>query len=146
MRKIMMVLMAGTAISASAMAGISTVNGDKKVANTVEEAKNEIIDVATNEVASIEASSTTVIYTTGDEQDSTLVDKKLADMFVIADLDADGFLTEVEYIDYQTAKARSQFASMAGDDALVSIEEVKYWYLSQKPEKPTTSSSEGASE
>jgi len=74
------------------------------------------------------------------------VDAKIEDMFVVADLDADGLLTQTEYVDYQVAEARSRFVTMAGDDSFVSLEEVKVWYLAKKAENNKAPAGDGASE
>jgi len=50
---------------------------------------------------------------------------KAEDHFKAVDADADGAITEAELLAFVTAKAKTEFASMAGDDGVVSLDEMK---------------------
>lgn len=57
--------------------------------------------------------------------DEAAMSAKMEAHFKEVDADADGQITEQELLDFVTAKAKKEFASMAGDDGLVSFEEMK---------------------
>jgi len=50
---------------------------------------------------------------------------KAEDHFKAVDADSDGAITEAELLAFVTAKAKAEFASMAGDDSSVSLDEMK---------------------
>ena len=60
---------------------------------------------------------------------------KLEAKFVTIDTDADGSVTEAEYLDYKMAEAKKTFAEMGGDDGAVTLDEAKAAYAAQMAEK-----------
>lgn len=50
---------------------------------------------------------------------------KAADHFKAVDADADGRVTEAELIEFVTAKAKAEFAEMAGGDSAATLDEMK---------------------
>lgn len=60
---------------------------------------------------------------------------KLEAKFAKIDTDADGSVTEAEYIEYKTAEARASFAEMGGDDGVVTLDEAKAAYAAQEAAK-----------
>lgn len=57
--------------------------------------------------------------------DGKAMDAKLETHFKEVDANADGKVTETELVDFVTAKAKKEFASMAGDDAAATLDEMK---------------------
>jgi Ca2+-binding EF-hand superfamily protein len=57
--------------------------------------------------------------------DAKAMDAKVEGHFKQVDANADGQITEQELVDFVTAKAKAEFASMAGDDGVATLEEVK---------------------
>lgn len=57
--------------------------------------------------------------------DAKAMDAKVEAHFKQVDANADGQITEQELIDFVTAKAKADFAAMAGDDGVATLEEVK---------------------
>ncbi|OFW98843.1 MAG: hypothetical protein A3E78_13505 [Alphaproteobacteria bacterium RIFCSPHIGHO2_12_FULL_63_12] len=53
------------------------------------------------------------------------MNEKMEAHFKEVDANSDGKITEQELVDYVTAKAKAEFASMAGDDAAVTLDEMK---------------------
>ena len=49
---------------------------------------------------------------------------KVEQMFAVADMNADKALSEQEYVDYAVARAKTDFAAMAGVDGALSREEL----------------------
>ena len=127
MKKILTTLIIGTSLCTAAMVAVSA--GDKKISNSVDEK---------------EAVANDLLHKAGEEANASLavdglnpgIDSKIDNVFLLADLDADGLLSETEYVDYQVSKAKSSFKVMAGDDAFASVDEVKNWYLAKQEEKP----------
>ncbi len=127
MKKILTTLIVGTSICAAAMVAVSA--GDKKISNSVE---------------TKEAVANDLLHKAGEKTNASLaieglnpgIDSKIENVFLLADLDADGLLSETEYVDFQVSKAKSSFKVMAGDDAFASVDEVKNWYLAKQEEKP----------
>ncbi|MCB2112777.1 MAG: hypothetical protein R3C42_04515 [Parvularculaceae bacterium] len=57
--------------------------------------------------------------------DEASMNAKMESHFKEVDANADGMISEQELLDFVTAKAKSEFASMAGDDGMVSFDEMK---------------------
>ncbi len=57
--------------------------------------------------------------------DEAAMNARMEAHFMEVDANADGQISEDELVAFVTAKARSDFASMAGDDNLVSYDEMK---------------------
>lgn len=53
------------------------------------------------------------------------MEAKAEDHFKAVDADADGKVTEAELVEYVTAKAKKEFASMSGDDGVATLDELK---------------------
>lgn len=60
---------------------------------------------------------------------------KAEQLFAAADTNADRALTEQEYVDYAAAKARADFAAMAGVDGALSREELSGAWAKTAAEK-----------
>lgn len=60
---------------------------------------------------------------------------KAEQLFAAADLNADRALSEQEYVDYAAAKARADFATMAGVDGALSREELAAAWAKAAAEK-----------
>lgn len=56
--------------------------------------------------------------------DDAAMNAKMEAHFKEVDANSDGQVSEQELLDYVTAKAKADFAEMAGDDGLVSMEEM----------------------
>jgi len=61
----------------------------------------------------------------GAKPDEAAMNAKMESHFKEVDANGDGQISEQELVDFVTAKAKADFASMAGDDGLVSYEEMK---------------------
>lgn len=61
-------------------------------------------------------------------------DAKIEKHFTEVDANADGQVTEQELVDYMTAKARTEFAAMAGGDAAVTLDEAKAYHKAKHEE------------
>ncbi|MEK7266518.1 MAG: EF-hand domain-containing protein [Pseudomonadota bacterium] len=57
--------------------------------------------------------------------DEAAMNAKMDAHFKAVDANADGKITEQELVEFVTAKAKKDFASMAGDDGAASFDEVK---------------------
>lgn len=62
------------------------------------------------------------------------MDAKMAAHFQEIDANADGKLTETELVDYAKAKAKKEFAAMAGDDGAVTLDEMKVHHQAKHEE------------
>ncbi len=60
---------------------------------------------------------------------------KVEQLFAAADMNADRALTEQEYLDYAAARARADFAAMAGVDGALSREELSAAWTKASAEK-----------
>ena len=152
MRSIMIILLAGTVISATAMTSVAAISGDDKtkIANGAEDVKSDTTQHAIDKLTEKSSESQAVSYS-GEENDqsaheSVEVDSKIQAFFAAADTDVDGVLTQTEYLDYQAAEAFNRFALMAGDDSLVTMEEVKAFYVASKQPSDVPVNDGGASE
>ena len=74
------------------------------------------------------------------------MDAKMEDHFKAVDSNADGKITEQELLDFVTAKAKADFASMAGDDGAVTLDEMKAHHHAMRGEmmKENTAPEDGA--
>lgn len=59
---------------------------------------------------------------------------KLEAKFATIDVDADGAVSEAEYLDYKMAEAKAAFVAMGGEDGAVTLEEAKAAYLAEQAE------------
>lgn len=62
------------------------------------------------------------------------MEAKMAAHFQEIDANADGKLTETELVDYAKAKAKKEFAAMAGDDGAVTLDEMKVHHQAKHEE------------
>ena len=60
---------------------------------------------------------------------------KLEAKFAEIDADADGAVSEAEYLEYKAAEARKSFVEMGGDDGTVTLDEAKQAYAAKRAEK-----------
>lgn len=63
--------------------------------------------------------------------DDAAMNAKMEAHFKEVDKNADGQISEQELVDFVTAKAKAEFASMAGDDGLVSKDEMQAHHKSK---------------
>ena len=61
----------------------------------------------------------------GEGKDMKAMDARVETHFKEVDANADGKVSEQELVDFVTTKAKKEFAAMAGDDGLVSFDEMK---------------------
>lgn len=57
--------------------------------------------------------------------DEVAMNAKMDAHFKAVDANADGKVTEPELVEFMTAKAKKEFASMAGDDGVATFDEMK---------------------
>ena len=67
---------------------------------------------------------------------------KLEAKFAKIDVDANGAVSEAEYLEYKMAEAKAAFLAMAGDDGSVTLEEAKAAYLAEKTEEVAAAETE----
>ena len=60
---------------------------------------------------------------------------KLEAKFAEIDADADGSVSEAEYLEYKAAEAKKSFAEMGGGDGVVTLDEAKQAYAAKMAEK-----------
>ena len=60
---------------------------------------------------------------------------KLEAKFAEIDADADGSVSEAEYLAYKAEEAKKSFAEMGGDDGVVTLDEAKQAYAAKMAEK-----------
>jgi len=71
----------------------------------------------------------------GDPKGADGWEAKLETKFAEIDADADGSVSEAEYLEYKAAEAKQSFAEMGGDDGIVTLDEAKQAYAAKMAEK-----------
>jgi hypothetical protein len=66
-------------------------------------------------------------YTSGQPEAAMTVE----DTFTVIDTDADGVVTETEFVAYAGEGSETQFAQVAGDDGLLTVEELEIFMAAQ---------------
>ncbi|MEZ5920798.1 MAG: hypothetical protein R3C60_05545 [Parvularculaceae bacterium] len=61
----------------------------------------------------------------------TKMDEMVESHFLAMDKNEDGLVSEQEMIDFVTAKAKANFAAAAGDDHMMTVEEMKAMHMSK---------------
>ena len=80
----------------------------------------------------------------GEKKDKAGWEAKVEAMFIQMDANADGALTEAEYVEFKAAEARAKFAEMAGENKELTLAAVKDLYATQAAEKSAKVENEGA--
>ena len=76
-----------------------------------------------------------VAATAGHHEGSETWATKLEAKFAEIDADANGSVSEEEYLAYKAAEARKSFVEMGGDDGEVTLDEAKQAYAAKRAEK-----------
>ena len=119
MRTLILAVTIGGLMSASALALTMNENDTRNTKKKIENTAHVSSVTPSADEGDVRAVINSAVL--GDE-DKDLA--KIDTMFLEADIDSDGFLTEQEYIDYKAKKARASFIAMAGDDNLVEKSEL----------------------
>ena len=84
--------------------------------------------------AALFAASTALASHHEKKPEHSAMDAKMVAHFKAVDVDGDGMVSEQELINFVTAKAKAEFAAMAGDDALVSMDEMRAHHDAKRAE------------